>query len=373
MVDLHGQYLRIKPEIDNAIQSVLESTAFVKGEEVKLFEKELGQYLGIDHVVACANGTDALQICLMALDLHPGDEVITPNFTFIATVEVAALLGLRPVLVDVDPDTFTMDMDSLRNAITPKTRVIIPVHLFGQCANMEAILQLAATHHITVIEDLAQALSSEFTFGSGKTLKAGTMGRMACTSFFPSKNLGCFGDGGAIVTHDKDLADSLAAICHHGMRTRYHYDVIGVNSRLDTMQAAILRIKLKHLEEYTRARQTAAAYYDKALGNLPGVKIPARASFSTHVFHQYTLKLLGIDREALKQHLAAKGIPSMIYYPKPLHVQKAFRYLGYADNDFPVTNSLCTTVLSLPMHTELDEEQLSFITRTLIEFVSLTL
>lgn len=370
MVDLHGQYQRIKPEIDQAIQRVLDSAVFVKGTEVKDFENELARYLGINHVIACANGTDALQIGLMALGLKPGDEVITPNFTFISTVEVSALLGLTPVLVDVEPGTFNIDIRSLEKAITPRTRVIIPVHLFGQCANMEEIMGIAEAKNIVIIEDVAQALSADFTFRSGKRTKAGTMGRMACTSFFPSKNLGCFGDGGAMMTNDPELAGTLAAITHHGMRKRYHYDLTGVNSRLDTMQAAILRIKLKYLDEYSRSRRQAADYYDNALKGLTGIEIPERSPYSTHVFHQYTLRLSNIDREALMKHLESREIPSMIYYPVPLHVQQAFRYLGYHEGDFPVTEKLCKSVLSLPMHTELDEEQLQYITHNLIEFVT---
>ena len=370
MVDLHGQYQRIKAEIDQAIHHVLDSAVFVKGVEVKDFERELAQYLGIHHVIACANGTDALQICLMALGLKAGDEVITPNFTFISTVEVSALLGLTPVLVDVEPGTFNMDLVSLENAITPRTKVIIPVHLFGQCAYMEEIMRIASTRNITVIEDVAQALSANYIFRSGAVKKAGTIGHMACTSFFPSKNLGCFGDGGAMMTNDPDLAATLAAITHHGMRKRYYYDLTGVNSRLDTMQAAILRVKLRYLDEYSAARRKAADWYDKALKDLPGIILPERSSFSTHVFHQYTIRLKNLNREALMKHLELKGIPSMVYYPLPAHLQKAFRYLGHHENDFPVSRQLCETVLSLPMHTELDEEQLQYITTSLMEFVT---
>jgi len=370
MVDLHGQYLHIKPEIDQAIQRVLDSAVFVKGSEVKEFEKELGDYLGVSHVIACANGTDALQICLMALDLHPGDEVITPDFTFISTVEVSALLGFTPVLVDVEPGTFNIDIRKLEKAVTPRTKVIIPVHLFGQCANMEEILQIAEKHGITVIEDVAQALSADYTFASGRKVKAGTMGRMACTSFFPSKNLGCFGDGGAMITNDAGLAGTLAAITHHGMRQRYHYDITGVNSRLDTIQAAILRVKLRYLDDYSRARKQAADWYDTYLKDIPGLEIPKCSTFSTHVFHQYTLKLTGIVREEFMNHLTAKGVPSMVYYPVPLHIQKAFTYLGYREGDFPVSERLCKSVVSLPMHTELDEEQLQYITATITEFIN---
>lgn len=369
MVDLQGQYRRIKSEVDRAIQDVIDHSSFIKGPDVKAFESELAQYLGANHVIACANGTDALQICLMAMDLKPGDEVITPDFTFISTVETAVLLGLRPVITDVEPGSFNMDIPALRKAITPRTRVIIPVHLFGQCANMEEILRIAGEHGITVIEDVAQALSSDYTDSKGRISKAGTMGRMGTTSFFPSKNLGCFGDGGAMITNDPELADKLAAITHHGMRIRYHYDRTGVNSRLDTLQAAILRVKLKHLDEYSAARNRAADWYDKALKALPGIKIPERSPFSTHVFHQYTLQLQGINREELRSHLERKGIPSMVYYPLPIHLQKAFLYLGYQRGDFPVSEQLCKSVLSLPMHTELEEAQVSYIADSLVEFI----
>jgi dTDP-4-amino-4,6-dideoxygalactose transaminase len=361
MVDLRGQYLKIKPEIDGAIQGVLDSAVFVKGPEVKEFESELASYLGVKHVIACANGTDALQICLMALGLKPGDEVITPDFTFISTVEVSALLGFRPVIVDVEPETFNIDVNQLKKVITPKTKAIIPVHLFGQCANMEEILSVANSHGIAVIEDVAQALSAYYTFSNGKKVKAGSMGLMACTSFFPSKNLGCFGDGGAIMTNDSELASNIAAITHHGMRKRYYYDLTGVNSRLDNIQAAILRVKLKFLDEYSAARSRAANWYDNAFRNLPGITIPVRSPFSTHVFHQYTLKLDGIHRESLMKHLDSIGVPSMIYYPVPCHLQKAFEWLGHRQGEYPVSEKLCQSVLSLPMHTELEEEQLAYI------------
>jgi len=368
MCDLNGQYRKIKTEVDQAIQEVINTSAFIKGPDVKLFEAELAQYLGVKHVIACANGTDALQISLMALDLKPGDEVITPDFTFISTVEVAALLGLTPVMTDVEPGTFNMDMESLEKAITPSTKAIIPVHLFGQCANMDKILELASRHGIYVIEDVAQALSADYTDKSGRRCKAGTMGHIGCTSFFPTKNLGCFGDGGAIFTNDSELAGKLSAITHHGMRVRYYYDVTGVNSRLDTLQAAILRVKLRHLDEYSAARNQAAAWYDKNLRGLHGIKIPERSSFSTHVFHQYTLRVDGF-RDELKKFLESKGIPAMIYYPVAGHLQKAFEYLGYHKGDFPVSEHLCETVLSLPMHTELEEEQLRYITDSIIEFL----
>jgi UDP-2-acetamido-2-deoxy-ribo-hexuluronate aminotransferase len=368
MCDLKGQYRKIKQEVDLAIREVIDTSAFIKGPDVKAFEEELAQYLGIKHVIGCANGTDALQISLMALDLKPGDEVITPDFTFISTVEVAALLGLTPVITDVEPGTFNMDMRSLEKAITPRTKAIIPVHLFGQCANMDEILQLASQHNIYVIEDVAQSLSADYIDKSGRSCKAGTMGHIGCTSFFPTKNLGCFGDGGAIFTNDSDLAAKMSAISHHGMRIRYYYDMTGVNSRLDTIQAAILRVKLRHLDDYSAARNYAAAWYDMNLRGLQGIHIPERAPFSTHVFHQYTLLVDGF-RDELKKFLESRGIPAMIYYPVAGHLQKAFAYLGYHKGDFPVTEHLCDTVLSLPMHTELDEEQLSYITGSIIEFI----
>ena len=336
MCDLKGQYMKIKPEVDRAIQEVIDAGVFIKGPDVKAFEAELAQYLGIKHVIACANGTDALQISLMALDLKPGDEVITPDFTFISTVEVAALLGLTPVITDVEPGTFNMDMRSLEKAITPRTKAIIPVHLFGQCANMDEILRLASLHKIHVIEDVAQSLSADYIDKSGRSCKAGTMGHIGCTSFFPTKNLGCFGDGGAIFTNDSELASKISAITHHGMRVRYYYDVTGVNSRLDTIQAAILRVKLRHLDEYSAARNFAAAWYDMNLRGLQGITIPERSPFSTHVFHQYTLLVDGF-RDDLKKFLESRDIPAMIYYPVAGHLQKAFEYLGYHKGDFPVT------------------------------------
>jgi UDP-2-acetamido-2-deoxy-ribo-hexuluronate aminotransferase len=368
MCDLNGQYRKIKTEVDQAIQEVINTSAFIKGPDVKAFEAELAQYLGVKHVIACANGTDALQISLMALDLKPGDEVITPDFTFISTVEVAALLGLTPVMTDVEPGTFNMDMRSLEKAITPRTKAIIPVHLFGQCGNMDEILELASRHDIYVIEDVAQALSADYTDKRGRRSKAGTMGHVGCTSFFPTKNLGCFGDGGAIFTNDSELAGKLSAITHHGMKVRYYYDFTGVNSRLDTIQAAILRVKLRHLDEYSAARNQVATWYDMNLGGLQGIKIPERSPFSTHVFHQYTLRVDGF-RDELKKSLESRGIPAMIYYPVAGHLQKAFEYLGYHKGDFPVSEHLCETVLSLPMHTELEEEQLRYITDSIIGFI----
>jgi dTDP-4-amino-4,6-dideoxygalactose transaminase len=369
MVDLKGLYRKIKPEVDQAIQGVIDNTTFIKGPDVKAFENELAQYLGIKHVIGCANGTDALQISLMALGLKPGDEIITPSFTFISTVEVAALLGLKPVIVDVDPDTFNIDLASVERSITPRTRAIIPVHLFGQCAPMEELLALAKKHNLIVIEDVAQALSANYTFRDGNTCKAGTMGDIGCTSFFPTKNLGCFGDGGAIFTNDTALAERMSAISHHGMRVRYYYDTTGVNSRLDTVQAAVLRVKLRHLDAYSAARNRAAQWYDRALAGLPGIATPLRVPYSTHVYHQYTLKLSGVNRDELKKYLESQGIPSMVYYPVPAHMQQAFQYLGHHEGDFPVSEALCRTVLSLPMHTELEDDQLSWISDHVTRFV----
>lgn len=362
MVDLKGQYEKIKSEIDAAVVSVMESSAFVNGPEVHALQGELEQYLGVKHVIPCANGTDALQISLMAMGLERGDEVITSDFTFAATVEVIALLGLKQVLVDVDPDTMVMDVEALRRAITPRTRAIIPVHLFGQCAPMEEIMQVAREHNLLVLEDTAQAIGAEYTFADGTVKKAGTIGDMGATSFFPSKNLGCYGDGGAIFTNDDALAHRARGIVNHGMYRRYYHDEIGVNSRLDSIQAAILRIKLRHLDEYTAARQEAAAMYDAAFAGVEGVKVPARAERTTHVFHQYTLRLAeNIDRDALIAFLNGKGIPAMIYYPVALRHQKAYDTHDYDDSLYPATDMLVRTVMSLPMHTELDKEQVDYI------------
>lgn len=363
MCDLRGQYLKVKPEIDQAIQQVIDSTAFVKGKEVSLFEEELAKYLNAKHVIACANGTDALQIALMALGLKPGDEVITPDFTFIATVEVVALLGMVPVIVDVDSRSFTIDPGKLESAITPRTKAIIPVHLFGQCANMEAIMQIAHKHHLFVVEDVAQAIGSTYRYANGSSAKAGTIGHIGTTSFFPSKNLGCYGDGGALFTNDDTLAEAIRSIANHGMKVRYHHDRIGVNSRLDTIQAAILRVKLKYLDTYNAARVEAANVYDSLLKPSANLAIPYRAPWSDHVFHQYTLQLVSGDRVGLIKHLSDKGIPSMVYYPIPLHRQKAFEeYKAKAlCRDFPVTDKLCQTVFSIPMHTELTRETQKYI------------
>lgn len=367
MVDLYGQYLSMKKEIDETIQKVISEAAFIRGPEVIDFEKELSEYLAVKNVISCANGTDALQVSLMALGLKPGDEVISPDFTFGATVEVIALLGLRPVLVDVDPHTFNIDTACLERVITPRTRAIIPVHLFGQCADLSAVMKIAGRHGIPVIEDNAQALGA-CHIENGILRKAGTIGTIGCTSFFPSKNLGCYGDGGAIFTNDASLARDLSAITRHGTRVKYYHDLIGVNSRLDTLQAAILRVKLKYLDDFAARRQAAAAYYDRELSESGWLKTPARANYSTHVFHQYTIKLMGVERATFINYLKARGIPAMIYYPVPLHLQKAFSYLGYGRGDFPVTESLCESVVSLPMHTELDREQLAYIAGTVKEF-----
>ena len=369
MVDLRGQYARIKGEVDAGIREVMDSAAFVKGGKVAEFQHELEQYLGVKHVIPTGNGTDALQIALMALGLQPGDEVIVPTFTFVAAAEVAALLGLTPVLVDVDERTFNVSVEAVRRAITPRTKAIVPVHLFGQNADMEALLSLAAEHGLRVVEDACQSIGAWYTFSDGRRVRSGCMGDVGCTSFFPSKNLGCYGDGGAIFTNDDELAAAMHAIANHGMTVRYHHDRVGVNSRLDSIQAAVLQAKLKHLDEYTSARQRAAAYYDDAFKNTDKLVIPARSPQSEHVYHQYTLQLDGIDREGLRQHLADRGIPSMIYYPVPLHLQRAYRDARYQPGDFPVAERLCQCVLSLPMHTELSAEQLEYITRSVLEYI----
>ena len=369
MVDLQSQYAKIKQDIDAGIQEVIDTAAFVKGKKVTEFQHHLEQYTGAKHVINVGNGTDALQIALMGLGLKPGDEVITPTFTFIATAEVVALLGLTPVVVDVDWNTMNMDIESVRRAITPRTKAIVPVHLFGQCADMEAIMELANKHHLYVVEDACQAIGAKYTFANGETKQAGTIGHIGCTSFFPSKNLGCYGDGGAIFTNDDELADRMTAIANHGCRVRYHHDEIGVNSRLDSIQAAILDAKLPHLDEYIAARQKAAAYYDKVFANCEQLLIPGRQPHSTHVFHQYTLRVVGADRDKLREGLAERGIPAMIYYPVPLHQQKAYLDPRYKDGDFPVAERLAACVLSLPMHTELDEEQLEYITSNVLELI----
>ena len=371
MVDLRSQYAHIKAEIDAGIQEVIDSAAFIKGPKVKSFQEHLEAYTGAKHVIPVGNGTDALQIALMGLGLKPGDEVITPTFTFIATAEVVALLGLTPVVVDVNWETMNMDVEAVRRAITPRTKAIVPVHLFGQCADMEALMALAEEHQLYVVEDACQAIGARYTFSNGETKQAGTIGHIGCTSFFPSKNLGCYGDGGAIFTNDDTLADRMQAIANHGCHVRYHHDEVGVNSRLDSIQAAILDAKLPHLDAYTAARQRAAAYYDKAFANNEKLLIPGRDPHSTHVFHQYTLRVVGVDRDQVREGLAERGIPAMIYYPVPLHQQKAYLDPRYKDGDFPVAERLAACVLSLPMHTELDEEQLAFITSSVLELINI--
>jgi UDP-2-acetamido-2-deoxy-ribo-hexuluronate aminotransferase len=367
MVDLKRQYSKIKPEIDAVIQNVLETTAFINGPDVNHFATELSTYLGVKHVIPCANGTDALQIALMALGLQPGDEVITPSFTYIATVEVVALLRLKPVFVDVDQDTFTMNIDSVKNAITSKTKAIIPVHLYGQSVDMEPLLALAKEHNIPVVEDNAQAIGGTYTFSNGQTAKTGSMGTIGCTSFFPSKNLGAYGDGGAIFTNDDELANTLRMIANHGQKVKYYHELVGCNSRLDSIQAAILRVKLRHLDDYCKARRVAADHYDAAFSNHPQIVTPYRAPYSYHVFHQYTLQLKNINRDEMQKKLADKGVPSMIYYPVPSHKQNMLKDYGVADTHLPVTTMLQGCVISLPIHTELTGEELSFITTSLLE------
>jgi UDP-2-acetamido-2-deoxy-ribo-hexuluronate aminotransferase len=368
MVDLAGQHGRIQVELDAALLSAANAGAYIQGPEVKTFATELANYLDVAHVIPCANGTDALQIALMALGLKPGDEVITATFTYVATAEVMALLGLTPVLVDVRPDTFSLDLDQVRAAIGPKTKAVVPVHLYGQAADMEALMQLAQDHSLFVVEDCAQAIGSTYTFSDGRKAKVGTIGHIGCTSFFPSKNLGCMGDGGAMYTQDAALAEQLRMIANHGQKVKYRHDVIGCNSRLDTLQAAVLRVKLPHLNAYIQARQEAAAYYDAGLSQIEGVIVPARTSASTHVFHQYTLQVKNGQRDALKAHLEAAGIPSMIYYPWPLHAQPAFASDRYPVGAFPVAERLCHEVLSLPMHTELTPEKLDYIIQSVRTF-----
>lgn len=370
MVDLKGQYQKIKTEVDAAMNEVISSTSFINGPAVKEFQSDFETYLNIKHVIPCANGTDALQIAMMALDLKQGDEVITANFTYVATAEVIGLLGLSPVLVEVNQDTFNIDIDSIERNITSKTKAIVPVHLFGQCADMERIMAIAKKHNLYVIEDTAQAIGADYSFSDGRNFKAGTIGTIGCTSFFPSKNLGCFGDGGAIFTNNDELAKKIRMIAHHGQSVQYVHEVLGVNSRLDSIQAAILKIKLKHLDEYALSRNKVADFYDKAFSNHSKIKIPSRSKNSTHVFHQYTLQIIGYDRSELREKLTEHGIPAMIYYPIPLHKQNAYKNERFKTNDFPITQKLCDTVLSLPMHTELDEETLNYITNTLLKIIN---
>jgi len=370
MVDLKRQYQKIKNDVDAAIAGVIENTAFINGPEVKSFANELQDYLKVKHVIPCANGTDALQISLMALGLQPGDEVITPSFTYVATVEVVALLKLKPVFVDVCADTFTMDHESLKKAITPRTKAIIPVHLYGQCAQMEEIMALAQQRNIPIIEDNAQAIGGYYTFADGTKKRTGTMGLIGCTSFFPSKNLGCYGDGGAIFTNDDALFEKMSMIANHGQKERYYHEIVGCNSRLDSIQAAVLRIKLRELDNYCDARRSAAAYYDKAFSKNEHITTPVQTGYSHHVFHQYTIKLSGkVNRDVLKQKLEEKGIPSMIYYPVPCHKQGMFAGLHQDNGDLSITDSLTPCVLSLPIHTELTEGELKFISDHVLEIV----
>jgi len=378
MVDLQGQYAKIKNIVDPSIEEVMNSAAFINGPKVHQFQKNLEDYLGVKHVIPCANGTDALQIAMMGLGLKPGDEVITADFTFAATVEVIALLHLTPVLVDVDPITFNIDIDAVKKAITPKTKAIVPVHLFGLAANMDALMDLAKAHNLYVIEDNAQGIGASYTHKDGSKTKTGAIGHAASTSFFPSKNLGCYGDGGAIFTNDDDLAHTIRGIVNHGMYKRYHHDVVGVNSRLDSIQAAVLDAKLPHLDDYNKARRTAAIKYNKAFKNHPNIVTPSGLkecggicdTCDCHVFHQYTLNLKNVDRDALAAHLQEKNIPCGVYYPIPLHNQKAYVDDRYNEDDFKVTNHLVTSVISLPMHTELDDEQIEFITSTVLNFIN---
>lgn len=378
MVDLKGQYEVIKDTVNNSVIEVIESTAFINGPKVHEFQKNLERYLGVKHVIPCANGTDALQIAMMGLGLKPGDEVITADFTFAATVEVIALLGLTPVLVDVNPETFNIDVQAIKKAITPKTKAIVPVHLFGQCANMDAIMAIANEHNLYVIEDNAQAIGATYTSSDGTKHKAGTIGHVASTSFFPSKNLGCYGDGGAIFTNDDDLAHRLRGIVNHGMYRRYYHDVVGVNSRLDSIQAAILNTKLQYLDQYNKARQNAAIKYNEAFKNEANIITPVAnkacqgicSSCDCHVFHQYTLKVKNINRDDLVQFLNDNNIPCGVYYPVPLHKQKAYEDKRYNEDDFKVTNQLIKEVISLPMHTELDDEQINYITSKIITFIN---
>ncbi len=370
MVDLKQQYLKIKPEVDSAFLNVLDSCSFIGGKQVTDFADNLSKYLGVKHTIPCANGTDALQIAMMALGLQPGDEVITPSFTFIATTEVIALLKLKPVFVDVDKRTFCIDPAAIKKAITSKTKAIVPVHLFGHTANMEEIMAIAKEHNLFVIEDNAQAIGGDYIFKDGSKKKSGTIGTVGCTSFFPSKNLGCYGDGGAVFINDDALAEKLKMIANHGQKERYYHEMIGCNSRLDAMQAAVLNIKLPLLDEYIAARQKAADYYDKAFANHPKLITPYRAKYCTHVFHQYTLVLQDVDRDALHAFLGQNNIPSMIYYPVPAHRQKMFAEFGGGKFKLPVTDWLTERVLSLPMHTELEEEQQQLIVKKVLEFIN---
>lgn len=371
MVDLVSQYQRIKPEIDQAIQGVLDAAIFIGGPAVTGFQKSLENYLGVHHVIPCANGTDALQIAMMALDLKPGDEVITPSYTYIATTEVIALLGLTPVFVDVDPQTFCIDPTKIEAAITPKTKAIVPVHLYGQSANMDAIMEIANRRKLFVIEDNAQAIGSDYHSASGKVSKVGTIGHIGCTSFFPSKNLGAYGDGGAMCTNDPELATRLKMVANHGQQQKYFHEVVGCNSRLDAMQAAILSVKLNYLDSFIDARRAVADYYDRELGASDKITIPFRDEQSKHVFHQYTVQLHeSVDRDGMQEYLKAQGIPTMIYYPKPAHRQPMFASFNLGDLDLPVTEALTKKVISFPIHTEMNEEQLAFICGHILNYLN---
>lgn len=371
MVDLAGQYQRIREEVDKGIEEVLSSTAFINGPEVSAFEEELADYLGARHVVGCANGTDALQVALMALGLEAGDEVIVPDFTFVATIEVVALLGLRPVIVDVDPNTFSIDPARVEEALSERSRVLLPVHLFGQCANMDELMRIARENGLYVIEDVAQALGAQYCFENGARKMAGTIGHIGCTSFFPSKNLGAFGDGGAMITNDEELGTLVRSIASHGKgEHKYYNERVGINSRLDTLQAAILRVKLQYLDTFSRERQVAAGLYDERLKDVEGIQIPARNPASSHVFHQYTIRVEnGLDRDALKTQLSSEEIPSAVYYPVPMHAQKPYSRARMVKGNPPVSTTLCEKVLSLPMHTELQKDQIERVGEVVSAFV----
>ena len=368
MVDLKSQYEKIKEEIAAGIQNCLDTTAFINGPAVKEFQQDFEQYLGVKHVIPCANGTDALQIALMALGLKPGDEVICPAFTYVATAEVIGLLGLIPIMVDVDPETFNISLENLEQYVTDKTKAIVPVHLYGQSADMEQVLAFAKKHNLFVVEDNAQAIGSDYTFSDGTVKKTGTIGEIGCTSFFPSKNLGCYGDGAALMTNDDELAGKIRMITNHGQEKKYYHQVLGCNSRLDTLQAEILKVKLKHLDTYSGARNKMADYYDQHLSEIAELQIPKRSAFSNHVFHQYTLKIKNGKRDALQQFLAEKNIPSMIYYPLPLYHQEAFRPYVSADFYLPITDLLCQEVLSLPIHTEFNQESSDYVIESIKNF-----
>ena len=369
MVDLIGQYQKIKDQVKMEFDRVLESASFINGPLVKEFQSDLESYLSVKHVIPCANGTDALQVAMMAYDFPKGAEVLVPSFTYVATVEVIALLGFKPVFVEVYPDSFNINVEDLESKITKDSVAIVPVHLYGQCADMEKILGVADNHKLVIIEDTAQAIGADFMFSDSRKMRAGTIGNVGTTSFFPSKNLGCYGDGGAIMTNDDELASKMRMIVNHGQSKRYYHDSIGVNSRLDSLQAAVLKVKLKKLDEYNDARREAAHRYDEAFSKTGLIEPPFRSSFSTHVFHQYTVKLAdGVNRDGLNEFLAKKGIPSMIYYPVPNHLQKAYRYYGYSEGDFPSTEDLCSRVISFPIHTEMDEGQQQIIIDGVLEF-----